>query len=250
MAVLPTTTPTITPTPTPRPITLAEMNQKYGPCTKVNVLMYHHIQPEDEAKKLKQTGLTVSPEYFKIQMAYLKSEGYTPIFPIELIKFFDDGVYLPKKPVMITLDDAYEDNYLYAYPILKELSTKAIIFTPTGLVTVMDYLNWNEIAEMNQSGLVYFANHTWSHHSSTGSPEVLDKEISLADRQLGEKGLNEDNVFAYPYGKPSNGAEMSLIKYGYKLAFTTNYGNIMCKGKRFELPRIRIGNAPLSRYGL
>jgi len=227
-----------------------DIEKLYGPCVKVPVLMYHHIQPEDVAKSLNQGSLTVSPEFFRKDIEYLSTKGYSSIFPADLINFFDKGIALPKKSVMITLDDAYEDNYTYAYPILKEFNTKAIIFTPTGLVTVNNYLNWNEIGEMNNSGLIYFANHTWSHQSSSAKIEVLDREISLADTQLKEKGLNKDSVFAYPYGKPSAGAEKTLSKYGYKLAFTTVHGNMMCKGKRFDLPRYRVGNAPLSKYGL
>lgn len=238
------------PTPTPKPASLSDLNTKFGPCIKVTVLMYHHIQTEQSAKKLDQQSLTVTPNYFREHLEYLKANGYTPIFPSDIAKFFDDHIGLPKKPVVITLDDAYEDNYLNAFPILKELNIKATIFTPTGLVTVPNYLNWDEIKTMSSSGLVYFANHTWSHHSALASLKVLDMEIGTADKQLSNNGLNIDKVFAYPYGKPSNGAEETLTKYGYKLAFTTVHGNIACKGKRFDIPRIRVGNAKLSAYGL
>lgn len=242
--------PTVTPTPTLKPVTLTDLNQKYGPCAKMPVLMFHHVESEADAKLNHQTSLAVSPEFFAKDMEYLKIHGYTTIFPKDLINFFDSGVPLPKKPVMITLDDAYEDNYTNAYPILKQYGLKATIFTPTGLVQNPDYLSWEQIKEMNDSGLIYFANHTWSHHSSAGSLELQNKEISLADKQLAERGQNSDKIFAYPYGNPSIDAEKILTKYNYKLAFTTVYGNILCKGKRFTLPRIRMGNAELNRFGL
>lgn len=240
----------ILPTPTLKPVTLEELNVKYGPCAKVNVLMYHHIQPEDVAKKSNQQGLTVTPDIFKKQMEYLKTKGYSTIFPRDLVKFFDSGISLPKKPVMITLDDAYEDNYQNAFPILQEYGFKATIFTPTGLVTVAGYLNWDEIKTMASSGLIYFGNHTWSHQNSNTTLKKLDMEIGTADKQLSDIGLNSDKVFAYPYGKPSTGAEETLAKYEYKLAFTTVHGSIACKQKRFDIPRIRVGNANLSSYGL
>jgi peptidoglycan/xylan/chitin deacetylase (PgdA/CDA1 family) len=192
----------------------------------------------------------VTPEFFRKQMEYLKTKGYTTVFPDDLVDFFDKGVALPAKPVLITLDDAYEDNYTNAFPILKEYGFKATIFTPTGLIQNPDYLNWQEIKEMSDTGLVYFGNHTWSHHPSTGTPEVLKKEISLADIQLAEKELNTAKIFAYPFGNPSQGAEKVLTDMGYKLAFTTVHGTMMCKGKRFELPRVRMGNSELNKYGL
>lgn len=244
------TTRTATVTPTVKAASFSDLNKAYGPCTKLNVLMFHHIESAAEAKLNNQTSLAVSPDFFAKDMEYLKSHGYTTIFPKDLADFFDNGRALPAKAVMITLDDAYEDNYTNAYPILKQYGFKATIFTPTGLVNNPDYITWDQIKEMSNSGLVYFANHTWSHHSSAGSLELQDKEIKLADGQLAEKGQNPDKIFAYPYGNPSVDAEKILAKYGYKMAFTTVHGNILCKGKRFTLPRIRMGNAELSHFGL
>jgi peptidoglycan/xylan/chitin deacetylase (PgdA/CDA1 family) len=236
--------------PSKRPLSVDELNKMYGPCTKLPVLIYHHVEEEKTAIENNQQYLNITPELFKKQMEYLKNKNYTPISPSELVDFFDDGGSLPLKPVLITLDDAYEDNYINAFPILKEYGFKATIFTPTGLVQNPEYLNWEEIKEMSDTGLIYFGNHTWSHHASKGAPEVLKKEISLADTQLTEKGQNDAKIFAYPYGSPSQGAEKVLIEMGYKLAFTTVHGDMMCKGKRFELPRIRLGNSELTKYGL
>lgn len=249
--VPPTTlTPTVIPTPTVHQVTFAEINQAYGPCAQVNVLMYHHIQEENLAKKQGQTGLSVSPVWFEKQMQYLKDKQYNVLRIEEVADFVNGKKPLPKKAVVITLDDAYEDNYLVAYPILKRYNFPATIFTPSGLVNIMDYLTWGEILDMKNSGLIYFGNHTWSHHGSTGAPEVLEKEIGLAHSQLAEKGLNSANVFAYPYGKSSSEAEEILAKFGYSLAFTTRQGNIICTKQKYNLPRVRVGNAPLSKYGL
>ena len=78
----------------------------------------------------------------------------------------------------------------------------------------------------------------------------LNNEISLADKQLSEKGLNNEKVFAYPYGGTSVEAISILKENNYALAFTTKHGNIMCKNQSLELPRIRVGNRPLSSFGL
>lgn len=210
--------------------------------------MYHHIQTAEQAKKRGQGGLSVDPAWFQKQMEYLKTKGYSVITMKQLIGFFDSGINLPAKPVMITLDDGYEDNFTEAWPILKSYGYIATIFTPTGLVNNPDYFSWSQMSEMK--GNIYFANHTWSHHSSSGSKEVLEKELDIADKQLSEHGFNEDKVFAYPYGKSSENDKIALKKYGYKLAFTTTHGSLQCKGKRYDLPRIRVGNASLSSYGL
>lgn len=249
----PTTVPTNNPTPTILPtkiptISFENMNKNFGPCVKINTLMYHHIQPEEEAKKNGQTNLTVSPDFLEKQFQYLQDKKYNVISMENLKNFFDGTEKLPDKPVLLTFDDGYKDNYVYMYPILKKFGYKATIFIPTGLLNNPDYLTWDDLNSMKD--LVYFGNHTWSHHGSGGTTEKLDEEIGLADKQLNEHGYNNLKIFAYPFGKSSGNAESVLAKDKYILAFTTTHGNILCRGKNFDLPRIRVDNTQLNKYGL
>lgn len=221
---------------------------KFEPCVEVNVLTYHHIQSDKEAKKKRQTGLSVSPENFKQHLQYLKDKNYTIIGLEDLISFFNETKRLSGKLAMITLDDAYKDNYLNAYPILKEFGFKATIFVPTDLVGKKNYLTWEQIDQMKD--IIYFGNHTWSHHDSEGTKEELEKEIGLADKQIHQHWQNLLNVFAYPYGKSSDLAKKILTEKKYKIAFTTEKGNILCRDKNLELPRIGAKNEPLENLGL
>lgn len=245
--VLPTIAATPTPSPTPKPLTFAEMNSLYGPCVVLPTFMYHHIQSRESAVSKKQTSLTVNTDIFKEQMQYLFDKGYKTLSLVDLINFFDNGQTIPKKSVLLTFDDGYQDFYTDAFPILKNLGLKSTVFIPTGLVNNPDYLTWDEIAEMN--GNVLFANHTWSHKSVVTQDSIMQKEILTADTQLSDHGLNIPKTFAYPYGPDSLSAENFLQKLGYGVAFTTKPGSILCKQKRFDLPRIRIGNFKLSYYG-
>ncbi len=245
---VPTNTPSPTATATPKPATVESMSEEYGPCTKVNVLMYHHIQDEKTAKEKGQMSLTVTPDFFRKHLQYLKDNGYSVITMAELKNFFNSGVALPKKSATITVDDGYKDNYEVMYPILKEFGFKATVFVATGLLNNPGYMTWDDLNQMKD--LVYFGNHTWSHHSSAGTKEKQIEEIGLADKQLTEHGLNGDKIFAYPYGAASKTAKEVLTTDSYQIAFTTVHGNILCRGKSLELPRIRVGDASLKSYGL
>ena len=244
---LPTPTPTPTPSPTPKPLTFAEMNALYGPCVRLPILMYHHIQTEDAAKADKQTGLTTYTDFFQKQMQYLKDKGYNVASMNDLVNFFDNGTPVTAKSVLLTFDDAYEDFNTDAFPILQSFGYKATMFVPTGLVNNPGYLSWNQILSMN--GSILFANHTWSHKNVQVSVASMQYEISTADTQLTDHGLDNPKVFAYPYGLDTNASETYLNSLGYKAAFTTISGNILCKKQRFALPRIRIGSTSLSSYG-
>lgn len=238
-----------TPTSTPRPLTFAEMNALYGPCVFLPTLFYHHIQSPEAAKQNKQTALTIDTDFFRNQMKYLKEKGYHTVSMNDLTSFFDNGIPISSGSILLTFDDAYADFASDAVPILREFGFKATLFVPTGLVNNPGYLTWDTISSLMPGGDILFANHTWSHHNLLAAENVIEKEISTADTQLAEKGLNSPKVFAYPYGLSSAPAETFLTKLGYKLAFTTVPGSTLCKKLRFDLPRVRIGNADLSAYG-
>ena len=241
-------TPTRTATPTPRPLTFSEMNTLYGPCVYAPTLMYHHVQSPEDAKAKNQTGLTVRTADFRVQMQYLKDRSYTVISMQDLLSFFEQRVKPQSKSILLTFDDGYDDFFTDAYPILKEFGYSATVFIPTGLMNNAGYLYWDKIAEMTGNRIL-FANHTWSHKNVKTKEDVLKMEISTADVQLNEKGLNGPKVFAYPYGLESALTISFLQGLNYKLAFTTRHGGTLCKKQILDLPRIRIGNGSLSIYG-
>ncbi len=244
-------TPTASPsaTPTPKPLTFAQMTALYGPCVNLPVLMYHHIQDQETATQNGNGYLTVTPEIFEKQLAYLNDKKYTSVGPAELIAFFNQGQSLPKKPVMLTFDDGYSDFATFAAPLLSRYSIKATVFVPTGLIENPGYLSWSNINSLAQSGF-YFGNHTWSHQNLGTTLEKIKKEVDTANLQLTDHGQDPLKVFAYPYGTISQRASNYLRESGYQLAFTTVAGRTLCAKQRLSLPRIRIGNTALSFYGL
>lgn len=244
-----TINPVPTPSPTPKPLTFSDMNNLYGPCVHLPVIFYHHIQDPAIAKAGGYQSLNVNIDAFKNQMAYLKKRGYNTVNVSSLINFFDGGTAVPANSILLTFDDGYEDFYTNAYPILRDSGFQATMFLPTGLLANSGYLTWDQVKEMAGSGLLYFANHTWSHYPATGTPSKVRTEITLADSQLNTYGLNSLKVFAYPYGTAPAWTQTYLGSIDYKLAFSTNIGSTLCKQQRFALPRIRIGNATLSAYG-
>jgi len=242
----PTPTPSPTPAPTPKPLTFNEMNQLYGPCVRLPVIMYHHVQDPAVAKENGQTNISVSTSVFENQMAYLSQKGYLTVNPASIDDFFDKSTSLSGKLIVITFDDGYGDFYTNAYPILSKYGFSATVFVITGLVENPGYLNWSQINQMASSN-IFFANHTWSHKSVGSGNSAAQNEISTADTQLGQYGLNNPKTFAYPYG--TVGSVAYLQQLGYTLAFSTYSGSTLCKQQRFNLPRIRIGNSPMSAYG-
>jgi peptidoglycan/xylan/chitin deacetylase (PgdA/CDA1 family) len=236
--------PTVIITPTPIPLT--------GFCLRVPILTYHHIQPEAAAKELGQTSLTVDNGIFDQQMAYLAGNGYTPILANELINALLMHSQLPGKPVMVTMDDGYADNAIYALPILQKYNIKANLMLASGLVGGNpDMLTWDQVNQLKGSGLIYFTNHTWSHYAISNGPQSkIDSEIDTAQTQIQDHTGQTVNVFTYPYGNFNNNAIQTLQRKGYIGAFSTIPGQYQCDSFIMTLHRTRIGNAPLSAYGI
>jgi peptidoglycan/xylan/chitin deacetylase (PgdA/CDA1 family) len=236
--------PSITVTPTPAPLT--------GYCLRVPILTYHHIQPESAAKELGQTSLTVDNGIFDQQMAYLAANGYTPIWANELIDALRNHTGLPGKPIMVTMDDGYADNAIYALPVLQKYAIKANLMLASGLVGGnSDMLSWDQVSQMKGSGLVYFTNHTWSHYPIASGPQSkIEFEIDTAQSQIQDHTGQTVNIFTYPYGSFSNNAIQTLQRKGYLGAFSTIPGVYQCDSFIMTLHRYRIGNASLASYGI
>lgn len=245
-AALVTPSPKVTITPSPTEVPLS------GFCLKVPVLMYHHIQPENVAKALGQTALTVDSSIFDEQMAYLSANGYTTLWANELVTSLINHVTLPAKSIVITMDDGYADNYIYALPILQKYHLKANLMLSTGLVgSNQDMLTWGQVNEMKSSGAFYFTNHTWSHWPVTRGPNSkIEQEIDTAQTQIEQYAGQQTNIFTYPYGSFDSNSIQILQKKGYLAAFSEIPGMYQCDSFLMTLHRTRVGNAPLSYYGI
>jgi len=238
-----TPTPTSIPTPTPVPLV--------GYCLNVPVLFYHHIQPQSQAIDKGQTATSVNNEVFDQQIQYLISRGYTFLTAKELVDALRTKSQVPAKSIVVTLDDGYLDSYQYAYPIFKKYNIKANFMIATGLLGGSDYMVWEQVKKMAGSGLIYFMDHTWSHYGvGYGTADKIRYEISMAKQQLQENTGQTIDIFAYPYGS-FNDLSINILKQeGFVGAFSTIFGDWQCDSFIMALHRRRIGNAPLSYYGL
>ena len=159
----------------------------------VPVFMYHAVSNDtwgiDE--------LFVMPERMEEQLKYLTENGYDPIFFEDLYHIEDYD-----KPVILTFDDGYEDNYTELFPLLKKYNVKATIFIITGFTNQPNYMTQDQIKEMADSGLVSIQSHTFSH------PDLDELSLEQQEKELADSKLHvtritrrEPYVLCYPTGK-------------------------------------------------
>ena len=216
----------------------------------VPVLNYHQVEQKNG------NPLTLWPDQFEAQMAYLAEEGYTPITIDEMMDALENGAPLPEKPVIITFDDGYADNYEYAYPILKKYGFKATIFLIYDFTNAYpNYLTWEQIDEMKQSGLIRFESHTMTHANlaELDSADELRHEIADSHDLLSEKIGYDMHYIAYPGGRVNPEIEEITRAAGYRGGFTVHYGLSTPTEGRYQMDRIPIFGAnmhTLTRFKL
>ena len=203
----------------------------------IPVLNYHQINDTEK------NALTVNTEQFEAQMKYLSENGYTAITPADMLDAWENGTKLPEKPVVITFDDGYLDNYNHAFPVLEKYQLKATIFLISDYVnTYPNYLTWSDVQDMQQSGLIDFESHTLSHEELTKAPDLDEAKHQLTgSKQAIEWNLGKQvNFIAYPCGEYNDDIEQATKDAGYRAAFTVNYGLAEPGEDPFILDRVPI----------
>jgi len=217
---------------------------------KLAVLLYHHILPAADNTTFKDNGLVLPQADFLEQMEYLYKNNYHTVNTNELRAFLYQNKPLPAKSVMITFDDGYMGNYMFAYPILKQYGFKAVMFVITGGMQTkevdfhpdqLDMLSWMQVAA--SSDVFEFGSHTNALHTPVNGKTGLvtaSPQDAAADLQRSQKRLNNKKLFSYPLGQYTDQIVKMARNNGVDLAFTINKGYVTQNSNPMLLKRITV----------
>ena len=213
----------------------------------IPVFMYHHVSPSP--------GLvTVSPETFRSQMEALCRAGWKTVGLNELANFLS-GQPLPDRTCILTFDDGYLDNYVYAHPVLAEFGMKAVLFLITGWIgtghhrslTAMPptshaqcmaavregrfsdvMLHWSEVEKMTRAGTFEFHSHTHTHQRwDLTIPDTVERISRLRDDLLNSRLSLEKNLgivsphLCWPQGFYDGTYQQCAHGVGFDYLYTT-----------------------------
>lgn len=213
----------------------------------VLVLNYHSVNPSHK--------FSTSPYDFEEQMLFLK-ENYEVISLNDLNAPGFNPLMVDKVKVIITFDDGYEDNFLYAYPILKKYNLPAIIFITTDFIfnnvdITKDWPVYNNLKPLKPeqikemlSNKISIGSHSKTHYrSSSLSAEEFASELSKSQQDI-EKyiGIKID-TFAFPFGQKKDCVQFDqsiFTNNNYQIVCTTSWGINYKNYDQFKLKRIRI----------
>lgn len=214
----------------------------------VPILAYHHI---DDIPTYQALNLNiVSPASFEKQMRYLHDSHYTVIQLDSLVNMIKEGKKPPRKSVVITFDDGYENVYTHAYPILKKYEFPATIFVLADFIGAQGYLTLEQMKEMYQHG-IFMGAHSRTHaYLPDLTYEGQEEEIVGSKRIIEQKLRGSVNYFAYPSGGFNNQIKKIVKEAGFLGACTTNRGFYRYNQDVYELKRIRIKDTDTTVFSL
>ena len=180
---------------------------------RVPVLVYHSVGDVFYNDPV----YSMHPADLKEHIVHLKNLGYTYITMDDLPELSQI-----KKPVIMTFDDGYADNYDNLFPLLKKQEAKAVVSVICSEIGAKGRLTEQQIREMSDSGLVSVQSHTMSHQAlDTMSKDQLEYELWESKRRIGCITGKEPSAICYPMGSCSAPVLQCVEKYySYGIAGT------------------------------
>lgn len=235
--VPPSPTPAGTPTPEPVPPD-GVARQAFVP-----IMMYHYLSTPPADADIYRLDLSVTPEVFREQLQWLADNGYATISLYDLIGYLNVGYPpLPEKPIVLTFDDGYLDNYTNAFPLLQEYGYTATFFILTDVTNRQDpnYMTWDMYREMHNAGMDIEV-HGREHHDMAGKDAAwLEATLVGAREAIASELGYTPYLLCYPAGSYDENVLDAARQHGYWAAVTTQHGALHDKAAPFELRRVRV----------
>jgi peptidoglycan/xylan/chitin deacetylase (PgdA/CDA1 family) len=155
----------------------------------------------------------------------------------DLADFLQFGLPLPGRPVILSFDDGWQNQFDYAFPLLKKYDFTATFFVATGYLEHQNFMTIQQLQTLMGAGMT-IGSHTCSHValSTTDSPSMLQEELAGSKAWLEKRLSVPINNFAYPYGSYSATVASAVEASGYRTARTFDIGAHYTRSRLATLP--------------
>lgn len=245
-------------------------------------IAYHDVEDRDPD----QAVVAVRTERLIEQLAWLRENGYRAVSVDQILAARRGGPALPPKAVMLSFDDGYSSFYTRVMPILRAYHWPALLapvgsWIDTPLNQPVDFagtprprgefLTWQQIREVSQSGLVEIAAHTDANHKGILANPQGNLEPAATTRSFDPKTNGYESeaqfqarmradvaaisnkirtvtgkaprVWVWPYGA-ADGTSLAVVgEHGYEMALTLEDG-LDDLGNLMNSPRFLVASDP------
>lgn len=233
---------------------------------KVTIFCYHELDHAND-------NFAVTSKAFEEQIKYLQGDGYHFVSLDEYIRYTKGELELPEKSVMLTFDDGYRSFYTTAYPLLQKYRVPAMLAIVTSWTDgegtpsdVRAIASWDELREMEQSGLVTVVSHTHAMHKQQAITPQGDRngvagyhlyvnrryesneeyvaritaDLERTQELFVEKLGHPSRAIVWPYGIYSQQSLDAAMQSGAEASFRLDGGAVTEPGEKSRLYAKRI----------
>lgn len=207
------------------------------------VCMYHFFYDDVNYTKRDNNWLKISD--FEEQLKYLtENEYYFPSWD-EVNDYMDGNIKLPKKSVVLTMDDGDPSFFDLAVPLLQKYNVNATSFVVG---------NWYGYRYDENMKNVDFESHSYDMHRAGANGKGRMVNLSYTDIVQDLKDSKETmggdrcKIFCYPFGHNNDTAVKALKDTGFTMAFTVSGGKIKPGMDKYKLPRVRVSDGNSLKY--
>lgn len=217
---------------------------------RFSVLAYHAIADLEEDPAIGR--FSVPPARFAEHLDFLRARGWTFVDLDTVLDALGGEKPLPRRALLLTFDDAYDDLLADAAPILVARGIPAVAFAVAGQLggtnnwdcengaTTLRLLDADGLREVAAMGVEIGA-HTASHPALTDvSGDELEYELTGAAKLIEQAGLPRPRAFSYPFGLWNDSLAQAVRDAGYDVAFTVDRGVAHEGADPHALPRLAV----------
>jgi peptidoglycan/xylan/chitin deacetylase (PgdA/CDA1 family) len=196
-----------------------------GNTVNIPILCYHNFNPTIRG------SMNLTPQKLDDQLKWLKDNGFT-VIPLKVAVEYLQGTRpsLPKKSVVVTVDDGWQSAYTYLLPVIRKHNIPVTLFIyPEAISKGKHAMTWEEVKELQSTGLFDIQGHTYSHpnfkqerkHLSAAAYEkMVEVELVNSKKILEDKLHTPVTLLAWPFGIYDKYLEQAADKAGYTMAFS------------------------------
>ena len=219
---------------------------RVAPFAAPPILMYHRIDAPDRRGGTRT--LTVAPGALAQQLQYLRKQRLAVLSMAQLEERLRQGKAL-RNDVVLTFDDGYADQILYAVPLLRRFGDSATFYVVSGTVGTHAHVTWTSLRQVAAQGFD-IAPHGLTHDDlSLMSRAHQKKQIDGSVRSLHLRLHVRSASYAYPAGRFTRQTMQLVRSAGVPLAVTTDRRYVLAPQTQWEMPRLRVnGTWSLSQF--
>lgn len=206
---------------------------------KIAILNYHFFY--DINNNNCHESICLRTDRFRQQLQYLKDNNFHTLTIHEFVQWMYGEIEIPKKSVLITIDDGGKgtsiNNGNYLIPLLEEYKMHATLFLITAWWNPVEYKS--DYLDVQSHGYdIHYESRSWCQYRSKGNCIPYDDLVKDLKKSI--EVVKDDSSFCFPFYEYTDSSLKAVKETGFKVAFIGGYRKASRNDDKYKVPRYPI----------